>query len=83
MIFVKGDKVKVKKLSKKDFEIVYKVISYSNYLLMFSDYFDKQGIITNIYLLDTGNQKIDINFNDVLLNNIYQFLSEDLIKIDI
>lgn len=83
MIFVEGDKVKVKKLSKKEFNNVYKVITYANYLLMFANYFDKQGVISKIYNLDNGNQKIDVDFFDVNLNNVYQFLSDDLIKIEI
>jgi len=83
MIFNVGDKVKVKKLSKKEFESVYKVITYNNYLILFTDYFDKQGTVNTIYLLDNNVQKIDINFFETSLNNVYQFLSDDLIKIEI
>jgi hypothetical protein len=67
--FKKGDRVKVRKLSEKEFKKIYKFVSYLLYLDINSEYFNKVYIIKKIHsrLIDIGKR--------------YCFYPEELIKI--
>jgi hypothetical protein len=75
--FRKGDKVRIKKLSKEEFKKVYgadynSLLKYKEYLNSYSEYFD------NIYLVEKFSES---NNNIIILNNNLYVYPEELIKV--